>query len=238
MLRLNKITLLVIIFFVFIGNALSLEESEAKFKKIVTEINESFLKAEGIIDKWPSKETLRPMQRLELDISRLRDELRKYILEYPEVIYVDDARYISARLSPDMNDQVNELVLFMRDYPNAHLENLTVETMGRNFFTFENKLGFLNATQLNIIQDLHDLKIYNESAEASRKFIDGLDTTNFTEQDYFIISFAYFYLMKSYDALGDREKTREVCKEAIARLPEKNRETYTKKLKELNSLNK
>ena len=115
----------------------------------------------------------------------------------------------------------------MEDWTLNNLETLIV---------FPKEVGVINTVKQNLFQTFHHIKRYEESSKWARQFIDSLDTEKLTDKGYRILSLSYYYLLKNYEALGNNEKTKEVCEEAIEKLPKtKDTETFIKKLKELNS---
>lgn len=203
---------------------------EKEFKNSATEFN-AIMKSFDLGAEDYQKEAQKYQPRTEA----LVNNLKSFVLKYPRSRYVDDAHYMLALFCEYQPERyIQELRLFLKEYPNASLEDWTLNNL--ETIVFEKEIGVINTVKFNLFTTLHSLKKYDESAKEARQFIDDLDIKNLTEKGQRNLGLAYFYLMKDYEALGDTEKTKEVCKEAIEKIQNpKDKETFVKKLKELDS---
>lgn len=206
-------------------------QDEEEFKNIATEFN-AIMKSFDLEAKDYQKEAQKLQSRTEI----LINNLKSFILKYPNSKYVDDTDYILTLFWQGQPEKyIQELKLFLEKYPGASLEEWTLTNL--ETMSFEKEISVINIIKFNLIQAFYNLRKFGESATEARQFIDSLDNERLTEKGQRIIPLVYFYLMKDYEALGNTEEVKEVCKEAIERIQNpKDKESFIKKLKELGSL--
>lgn len=215
-------------------------KDEGEFKAIMAEINSLFSKSEELQQKSSSldayeKEMKQQEPRGNTSITRLR----QFTIDYPASVYADDAAYIFTQFwlyAPER--YLHESRLFLEKYPKASLESLTLDT----FLTlnpFAKELGVIDTVKMDICETLYNLKRYEESAKEAKAVIDDLSVKALSVTGYHMLSLNYLYLMKDYEAQNKTEQVRRVCNEAIEKIPiAKNKESFIKKLKELDSVSK
>jgi len=231
------IMLLVFMLFFFISECYSQDsgEDEQIFQEIAKETDVFILEAAKLDEELSDEDYKEEVQKQQARLNRIVNGLRRFIIDYPESRYVDDAAYILTRFWGYTPGQyVEEARLFLRKYPNASLEDWTLNNV--EFIVFPKQIGVINTIKTKIFTTLYHLRRYEESIEETRQFIDNLDTQKLTKEGFRILALGYYYLMKGHEAQGDNEKVKQVCEEAIKKLrSRKDRADFVKKLKELKS---
>jgi len=204
---------------------------EGEFKAIVAEINSFFSKPEELMDK-PSP--IVSDKEMELVI-----RLKLFTIDYPVSVYADDAAYILTLFQISSPAKyLQESRAFLEKYPKASLEPFTIDN-SQILNMPAKEIGVIDVVKMDISQTLYNLKRYAESAKEAKAVIDDLRGKRLNARGYYILGLNYYYLMKDYEAQADNEQVRRVCSEAIKRIPNaKDKESFVKKLKELNSVSK
>ncbi len=218
-------------------------KEEVEFKKIAVELKSILSKNEELLQKSSSfaayeKESV---QKFSVQSNVLAMRLRRFIINYPESAYADDAAYILVQLevvTPREEKYIQKQRLFLEKYPNASLEPFTLNTLPA-FCMFEKEIGVIDAVKMEISLNLSFLKRYEESAKEAQTVIDDLSVKTLSTRGYRILGLNYIVLMKDYEAQNKNEQVRRVCNEAIEKIPNvKTKEIFIKKLKELDSVSK
>lgn len=222
----------IIVIFLITSSLYGEEQSQdaEEFKNIAIEFN-SIMKSFDLEAKDYQKEA----QELQARTEALINNLKSFISKYPKSKYVDDTAYILTLFWQDQPEKyIQELKLFLKKYPGASLEEWTLTNL--ETMSFEKGISVINIIKFNLMQAFYNLRKFEESAIEARQFIDNLDIEKLTDKGRRILPLAYFYLMRDYEALGDTEKVKQICKEAIEKIQNpKDKETFVKKLKELDS---
>ena len=203
-------------------------QDEKEFKNIATEFN-AIMKSFDLEAKDYQKEAREFQPRTEI----LRNNLKSFILKYPDSKYVDDADYmLTLFLQGQPEKYIQGLKLFLKKYPGASLEEWTLANL--EAMTFEKEISVINIIKFSLTQAFYNVRKFEESTTSARQLIDSFAFKRLTVEGQRILPLAYFCLMKNYETLGNIEKTKEVCKEAIDKMQNpKDKETFIKKLKEL-----
>ncbi len=208
-------------------------KDEDEFKAIVTETNSIFSESDEAMQKSPSFDVLKEkMKQFQPRFDALIARLVQFTIDYPASVYADDAAYILITWMAIPEKRLQKARTFLKKYPNASLEPLTLNT--QQYSPVPKEIGVINAVKIDISRTLYDLRRYEESAKEARAVIDDLTVKALSDRGYRMLSGVYYYLIKDYEAQGKNEQVRRVCNEAIEKIPNgKNKEGFVKKLKEL-----
>jgi len=215
-------------------------KDESEFKAIVAEAN-SFNNefGEHIARRIAGSAADKMLQQRQSELNMLITRLRQFTIDYPTSVYADDAAYILTSFwKGEPERYIQESRLFLEKYPKAALEPFTLDNL-QTLDPSIKEIGVIDTVKMDISQTLYDLKRYEESAKEAKAVIDDLSLKALSTHGYRILSLNYYYLMKDYEAQADSEQVKKVCTEAIEKIPNaKDKESFIKKLKELDSVSK
>ena len=176
-------------------------------------------------------------QKIRTPVARSIIKLNNFVSNYPANKYADDAVYILTTFSiGNSENHIKAVSSFLEKYPDAILEEWTLNNLGIMINPFAKEIGAVNAARFALVEDLYDSKQYEASAKEAQQLLGNFDIKKLSVKGSRTQSMVYYYLLQNAEALNNNEQARKVCQEAIKKIQDpKGREVFIKKLRELDA---